>query len=77
MYATYQINEKDMDIRFLNAIKDTFKGKHIEISIAEIDETEYLLRSPQNRNILMQRIKDVTENKNLHTISEESLNNML
>jgi antitoxin YefM len=77
MYANYQLNEKDMDISFLNAIKDTFKGKEIEISIAEIDETEYLLRSPQNRDILMERIKDVSDNKNLQIISADSLNDLL
>ncbi len=77
MYANYQLNEKDMDIRFFNAIKDTFKGKQIEISIAEIDETEYLLRSPQNRDILMRRIKDVSENKNLHIVTTDTLNDLL
>ena len=65
MHATYQIKADELNFDLFQSIKDTFKGKEIEISIMDYDETEYLLRSPKNKEILLQGIKDVDEGKNL------------
>ena len=37
----------------------------------ENDETEYLLKSPANRERLLQAIENVTQNRNLITVKQE------
>ena len=71
MYANYQLKAEEFDLNFFNSIKETFKGKDVDISINDYDETEYLLRSPKNRDILLERMKNVEEGKNLITFSLE------
>jgi hypothetical protein len=39
MFATYQIKADELNIDFLKSIKEAFKGKEIEISIMDYDET--------------------------------------
>ena len=77
MHATYQINADELNFDFFQSVKDTFKGKEIEISIMDFDETEYLLRSPKNKEILLQRIKDVEEGKNLIEVPIEEIEKVL
>ena len=77
MNATYQINADELDYEIFQSIKDTFKGKDIEISIMAHDETEYLLRSSMNKEILLQRLKDVEEGKNLIEIPIEEIEKVL
>ncbi len=73
MHATFQIKADELNYEFFKSVKDTFKGKEIEISIMDFDETEYLLRSPKNKEILIQRIKDVEEGKNLIEVPIEEI----
>jgi antitoxin YefM len=77
MFATYQINSDELNFDFLKSIKETFKGKAIEISIMDYDETDYLLRSPKNKEILLERINDVKNGKNLTTLSVEEFEKLL
>ena len=71
MYANYQLKAEEFDLNFFNSIKETFKGRDIDISINDYDETEYLLSSPKNRGILLERMKNVEEGKNLITFTLE------
>lgn len=78
MYMIYRIKADELDSRFLKALKTMFKGKEIEIAICETtqteeDETAYLLRSPANRDRLLQAIENVAHDRNLVTIKLESL----
>ena len=68
MYVTYQLSSEELDKRFLDTIKSAFKGKRINITIEEYDETEYLLRSPKNRRKLLKSIENVKKSKNLITV---------
>jgi antitoxin YefM len=71
MYASYILSEEELNFDFFNSIKNTFKGKEIEISISSYDEIEYLLRSPENKRILLERINDLNNNHNLITFSNK------
>lgn len=76
MYTLYRINANELDLSFVNALKTTFKNKEIEIAVSETsqiqnDETEYLLRSSNNRERLMNAIDNVTNNRNLVTVNLE------
>jgi antitoxin YefM len=67
MQTIYQINADDLDSALLESIKLQFKHKKIEIFVSEIDETEYLMRSPANREYLLRAVQDVENNQNLIT----------
>jgi antitoxin YefM len=59
MFTIYRLNADDLDANFLESLKAAFPHKEIEIAIGEADETEYLLRSPANRERLLQAVSDV------------------
>ena len=68
MEAIYRLNSKDLGIEFVNSVKVAYPDQSIEITIrnqddAEFDETEYLLRSPANREHLLRSIKNAEEGK--------------
>jgi antitoxin YefM len=73
MYTIYRMNTNELDNRFLKALKTMFKDKEIEIAISETsnqeaDETEYLLKSPANREHLLKAIENIAHNRDLITI---------
>ena len=85
MEAVYRLNTKDMGIGFVNSVKVAYPDQDIEILVREqsdvksanyeFDETEYLLRSPANREHLYKAIENVKEGKNIITFetAEEAI----
>jgi antitoxin YefM len=71
MQTIYQINADELDESLLESIKALFKHKDIEIVVFERDETAYLLRSENNRERLLQAVKDVEENRNIIVPNQE------
>lgn len=71
MQTIYQINADDLDQKLLESIKALFKNKEIEIVVSELDETEYLLRSPANRERLLRAVRDVEANRNIVVPDQE------
>jgi len=65
MFTIYRANADELDDQFLESLKTAFKHKQIEIAVCEADETEYLLRSPANRERLLKAIEDIEHNRNL------------
>ncbi len=65
MYTVYRANADDLDNGFLESLKAAFKNKQVEITVSELDETEYLLRSPANRERLLEAIEDVERGRNI------------
>ncbi len=58
MIATYTLKENELDMKFINSIKEIFKGKPVSITITdETDETAYLLSNPSNRKQLQINIE--------------------
>jgi antitoxin YefM len=67
MYTIYHVNADKLDNRFLEALKTAFRNKQIEITVSETDETDYLFRSPANRERLLKAAADVDTGRNLLT----------
>ena len=65
METTYRLNADELDNRFIESLKSVFKNKEIEITVTEIDDTEYLFRSQANREHLLSAIDDVENNRNV------------
>lgn len=62
---TLRINSNQLNTELLENIQNMFKDKDIEITVNEIDETEYLFRSPANKKRLLKAIDDVNHNRNI------------
>ena len=78
MYMIYKMKSEELDSRFLRALKTMFKDKEIEIAVCESgqseeDETEYLLKSPANRDRLLKAIENVARSQNLVSVDLEEL----
>jgi antitoxin YefM len=65
VFTIYRTNAEKLDHDFLESLRTMFKGKEIEITVSEVDETEYLLRSPANRERLLRAVEDINQNRNL------------
>ena len=65
MYTVYRMNMNDLDDRFVEALRDLFKDKEVEITVTEIDETQYLLQGEANRARLLQAVRNIENGQNL------------
>ena len=72
MLTTYQLNSSELDENFILALKQLFAGKAIRIVVTELDETEYLMSMPANRERLLQAIRDIESGKPLQPFDWES-----
>ena len=72
MKATYRIKANELDEKFIEGIKTTFGEQEIEIVVSDMDETDYLLQSPANKERLLKAIENVKQGENLVTISLEN-----
>ena len=57
MYATYTLKKEELNSEFIENIKKMITTDEILLSVESYDETEYLMKSPRNREILLERIK--------------------
>ena len=65
------MNADELDQDFLESLKTLFKNKEIEITVYERDETEYLLRSPANRQRLLRVVREIEESCNIVVPEQE------
>ena len=65
MFAVYRASADELDQQFLDGLKKAFANKEIEITVSEADETDYLLRSPPNRERLLRAVADIEQNQNI------------
>jgi antitoxin YefM len=72
METIYRLNTRELGSNFINSIKDAYPDQNIEIMVRLDDnETEYLLRTPANREYLEKAIKNVEQGENI--VSFETL----
>ncbi|CAA6814432.1 MAG: Unknown protein [uncultured Sulfurovum sp.] len=64
MQVAYTLNANELDINFLESIKQLFQEKSINISVAQNeDETDYLLSNPTNASRLLKAINNIENHK--------------
>ncbi len=71
MTAIYQGKAEELDQNFIESVEAAFKDKEIEITVYERNETDYLLRSPANREQLVRAIGDVENSENIDTPDQD------
>ena len=65
MQTVYRLNVAELTTDFIDALKAQFKNKEIKIIVTEADETDYILSSPEYRDELLGRIRDMKEGRNI------------
>lgn len=74
MYTTYRLQADELSESFVEAVKQTYKHRSIEIIVQEVqDETEYLLSSKVNKEHLLRAIKNIADHTNLVQVQMEDL----
>lgn len=74
MLTTYRLDADEMNEQIVNAIRQTYRHKRIEIIVQEVeDETEYLLRSDANREHLLESIAQAERGDNLIQVELDTL----
>jgi PHD/YefM family antitoxin component YafN of YafNO toxin-antitoxin module len=67
MEVVFRVNANELDINFLESIKQLFKEKEIYINIStknkNMSETDYLLSNPANASRLLKAIDNIEKNK--------------
>ncbi len=75
MVITYRLNANELSMDLINSIRLAFKDKDIVVNVSEtIDETEYLLASPANKENLLKSIMQLGQGKGV-TMTIEELRN--
>ncbi len=71
--TTIRINSEELNSEIIESIKAMFGKKDIEIVVSEaIDETDYLLKSPQNKKHLLKGLREARSAKKLVTFNSEA-----
>lgn len=71
MQATYRLRKEELNENFLESIKRLFDSDNFTITIKTHDETEYLLRSPENARRLMKSIENANNGLGLIEVKPE------
>ena len=78
MYTIYKLRADELDEHFISTLKHQFQNREIEIVVSEAvnvaeDETAYLLRSPANRERLLQAIENIAQGRDLEVVDLDDL----
>ncbi|GHV93405.1 hypothetical protein AGMMS50268_39080 [Spirochaetia bacterium] len=66
MESTYKLNTRELKTDFITAICGIYPDRDIEITVREtIDETDYLLEAPANRERLLKAVDNIKQGQNL------------
>lgn len=77
MQTTYRLDASELNEKFVESIRALFAGKRIAVSVSdevaetEMDETEYLMKEPANREHLLRSIRDLDEGKGVRMSMDE------
>jgi antitoxin YefM len=74
MLTTFRVRADELTDDFVKALKVAYKDREIEIIVSDdVDETDYLMSSPANREHLLRAIENVNNHSNLVQMSSDDL----
>lgn len=65
MVTVYRLHVSELNDQFIESVRVSYKDKEVEITVTEVDETSYLLRSMANRVRLMEAVGNIEDGQNL------------
>lgn len=65
MESSYRVRADELDSGFLESLRHLFGNRMIEIKVAAVDETEYLLANEANKERLLSAIENIESRDNL------------
>jgi hypothetical protein len=71
--TTIRINTDSITIEFIEGIKKLFPHKTVEITIQPADETDYILSNPVFTQVLLDRIAEYEEKKQVISLKDDEL----
>lgn len=80
MDTLIKMNVDELNISFLDFIKQSFKGKKIAVHVyedEEMDETDYLLSDPVTKKRLLEAIENVKQKRDIKEYTIEDINSYL
>ena len=63
MIATYKLNTNELSSKLIELIRKSFPGKEVEITISELDATDYLKSNPANEQHINEAIQRIEKRK--------------
>ncbi len=70
--TTYRTRANEVGQPLIDSIRTMYGEKEIEIIVIEQeDETDFLLKSPENREQLLRSVEDIKNGRNLVTPDQE------
>ena len=74
MVSSFTLRTEELNANFIETIKNLFANREIEIIVQDVQtDTDYLLKSPENRKHLLQSIASLENGQRLHVLSEPDL----
>lgn len=74
MVSSFTLRTEELNANFIETIKNLFAGREIEIIVQDVQtDTDYLLKSPENRKHLLQSIENLENSQKIHVLSESDL----
>lgn len=65
MISTIHLNVNELNDKFIRSLQEKFKGKFLEITVREADETEYLTNSQANKDHIDEAIARIEKGEGL------------
>lgn len=74
MVSSFTLRTEKLNANFIETIKNLFANREIEIIVQDVQtDTDYLLKSPENRKHLLQSIANLENSQKIHVLSESDL----
>lgn len=74
MVSSFTLRTEELNANFIETIKSLFADREIEIIVQDVQtDTDYLLKSPENRKHLLQSIANLENSQKIHVLSESDL----
>jgi antitoxin YefM len=73
MYTVYRLKIDELNDQFIEALQTLFKGREVEITVSDVDETAYLMQSEANRKRLLQAVQNISNRQNLTEVPLDML----
>lgn len=73
MVTVYRLHVNELNDKFIESVRAFYKDTEVEITVTEVDETAYLLRTEANRTRLADAVRNIESGHNLVEVSPDML----